>query len=163
MSGGSIVGINKKVYKEKYLYNKRIMGIDFGLERIGIAISDKLHIAISTEPTLHYSNPNFWKDLIKLILEKEIGGIVLGVPYTEKEEHPMKEHIEEFEKKLRLKLDKLDFSIPIEHQDENYTSRNAVNTMLEIGKKKKHRSRKGSIDAVAAGLILREWLLDNDI
>jgi len=38
---------------------KRILGIDFGLERVGIAISDELHIAIAPQPTLLYNSENF--------------------------------------------------------------------------------------------------------
>ena len=138
------------------------MGIDFGLKRVGIAISDKLHIAIATEPTLIYSDSLFWHRLQKIILEQEIGGIVLGVPYEDYEEHPMREHIEYFENNLRIELDNLNLSsILIAHQDESYTSRNAVTTMLEIGKKKKKRSQRGNIDAISAGLILQEWLANN--
>ena len=137
---------------------KRIMGIDFGLERVGIAISDKLHIAISTEPTLIYSNHNFWNELIKLILEREVGGIIIGIPYDDNEEHPMRKHIETFESKLQTELEKLNLIVFIAHQDESYSSKEAVTTMLKIGKKKKKRSQKGNIDAVSAGLILQEWL-----
>ena len=144
------------------MHNKRIMGIDFGLVRVGIAITDKLHIAISTGPTLIYTDFNFWNNIKKLILEKKIGCIVLGIPYEENEEHPMRKHIEDFERKLKLKLYELSLNIPIEHQDESYTSRDAVNTMFEIGKKKKQRSRKGNTDAIAAGLILKEWLSVNE-
>jgi len=138
------------------------MSIDFGLERVGIAITDKLHIAISTIPTLIYSSPYFWNDLKKIILEREIGGIVLGIPYDEGEDHPMRKHIETFENRLRLELDMLNLYILIEHQDESYSSQNAVNIMLKIGKKKKKRSQKGNIDAISAGLILQEWLANNE-
>ena len=143
----------------EYIQNKRIMGIDFGLKRVGIAVSDKLHIAISLLPTLIYSSPNFWNDLIKILLEKKIGCIVLGVPFEENEEnHPLQKHINDFENKLQIELDKLGLKILIVHQDESYSSRNAVSTMLEIGTKKKKRSKKGSIDAVSAGLILQRWI-----
>lgn len=144
------------------MLGKRIMGIDFGLVRVGIAISDKLHIAISTEPTLIYTDSNFWNKIKKIILEQEIGCIVLGTPYNENEEHLMRKHIEEFEHKLQSELETLKLNIPIKYQNESYTSRNAVNTMLEIGKRKKQRSKKGNIDAIAAGLILKQWLEDNN-
>ena len=138
------------------------MGIDFGLKRVGIAVSDELHIAISTEPTLIYSSLHFWDNLKKIILEKQIGGIILGVPFEKHEEHLMREHIENFEKRLLSEMDKLGLEISIEHQDESYSSKEAVYTMLEIGKKKKKRSIKGNIDAISAGLILRKWLDSNE-
>ncbi|MCL2039367.1 MAG: Holliday junction resolvase RuvX [Bacteroidetes bacterium] len=134
------------------------MGIDFGLKNVGVAVSDELHIAISPEPTLIYTSPNFWAILKKIILEKEVATIVLGVPYDENEEHEMRKHIELFECRLRLLLNTVDSPISIEHQDESYTSKNAVITMLEIGKKKKNRSKKENIDAISAALILKDWL-----
>ncbi len=138
------------------------MGIDFGLKNVGIAVSDELHIAISPEPTLIYTSNSFWSALKKIIIEREVAIIVLGVPYSENEEHQMREHIEHFECKLRLLLDTLDTAILITHQDESYSSKKAVTTMLEIGKKKKKRSKEGNIDAISAALILKEWLEANE-
>ena len=137
---------------------KRILAIDFGLERVGIAISDELHIAITPHPTLLYNNPNFWQQLINIIKSNNIGSVVIGVPYEENEEHPLCQHIEKFQTILQNFFNDEKINIPIYHQDESFTSIEAMNVMIEIGKKKKQRAKKGNKDKVAAVLILRNFM-----
>lgn len=79
---------------------KRIIAIDFGTARVGVAMSDELHIAIRTLPTLLYTKPDFWIRLLSIIKSNDVGCVVLGVPYEENEEHPMRLPIENFESKL---------------------------------------------------------------
>jgi putative Holliday junction resolvase len=83
---------------------------------------------------------------------------VIGVPYTENEEHPLRQHIEKFQTTLNNLLDSENISLPIHYQDESFTSIDAVNVMIEIGKKKKQRAKKGNKDGVAAALILRDFM-----
>lgn len=137
---------------------KRIIAIDFGTARVGVAMSDELHIAIRTLPTLLYTKPDFWIRLLSIIKSNDVGCVVLGVPYEENEEHPMRLPIENFESKLTQWLNTENIAIPIMHQDEAYSSKNAVTTMMEIGTKKKKRTTKGIVDGFAAAIILRDYI-----
>lgn len=135
------------------IQNQRLLGIDFGLARVGTAVTDALHISITPKEVLLYQATDFWKKLIKLIEFERIGGIVIGIPYEENEEHILRNHIENFIQELSDKT-----SIQIFRQDESFSSVQAVNVMLEIGKKKKQRSKKGTKDSVAAAIILQNFL-----
>ena len=133
--------------------NKRLLAIDFGLARVGIAISDELHISIMPKETLLFQKPDFWERLIKIVKNERIGCIIIGIPYDENEEHNMREPIEAFSSDLASKI-----NIPFFYQDESFSSRQAVDIMLENGKKKKKRSQKGTTDGVAAAIILQSFL-----
>jgi len=133
--------------------NKRLLGIDFGLARVGLAITDELHISIMPKETLLFQKSDFWIRLIKIIENERIGAIVIGIPYDENEEHEMRDYIEKFTSDLANKI-----SIPFFFQDESFSSRQAVSIMLENGKKKKNRTQKGATDRVAAAIILQNFL-----
>jgi len=135
------------------LKNKRIAAIDFGLARVGIAITDELHISITPKITLLYQKIDFWEKLMDLFKKEKIGGIVVGIPFEQNNEYSLKEEIDTFVNRLNKKT-----NIPIFFQDESYTSVKAVDTMLEIGKKKKKRTEKGMKDRIAAAIILKDFL-----
>jgi putative Holliday junction resolvase len=140
------------------LQNKRLLAVDFGLARVGLAVCDSLHIAITPKTTLLYQNEDFWNNFIDVLRTEDIKGIVVGVPYEPNEEHPMREHIDAFLAKLQTQLNTNNFILPIFLQDESYTSREAVNVMFTSGRKKKYRSTRGNTDKIAAALILRDFL-----
>jgi len=133
--------------------NKRLLGIDFGLARVGIAVADELHISITPKETLLFQKSDFWENLLKIIEVERIGIIVVGIPYSENEEHEMREPIENFISELNSKID-----IPIFYQDETFSSRQAVNIMITNGKRKKQRATKGTTDKIAAAVILQDFL-----
>ena len=60
---------------------KRLLGIDFGKKRIGLAFSDEFHITIRPIETLLYQEPDFWNRFFAIIEKENIGAIVIGVPY----------------------------------------------------------------------------------
>jgi len=80
------------------------------------------------------------------------------VPYDDDEEHPLRKHIERFLIILKNNLKKQHINIPIHLYDESFSSIEAAELMINIGKKKKLRSKKGIKDGVAAGLILRNYM-----
>jgi putative Holliday junction resolvase len=137
---------------------KKILAVDFGLARVGVAVTDELHISIAPKETLLYQKPDFWKRLIALLMSERIGGIVVGTPYFDDEEHDMRRPIEGFVAMLKEQLALSNLSIPITFQDESYSSVYAANVMIEIGKKKKKRTTKGIKDGVAAAIILQGYL-----
>jgi RNase H-fold protein (predicted Holliday junction resolvase) len=134
--------------------------------RVGLAVADELHISITPQKTLLFQKTDFWEKLMKILIEEKIGGIVVGVPYdyceeyeNNYEEHDMRDSIENFISELRSRIE-LDSrtNISIFRQDESFSSVQAVNVMLEIGKKKKKRTEKGIKDGVAAAIILQNFI-----
>ena len=132
----------------------RIMGIDHGAVRIGIAISDPMHII--ARPYKVLNNNNELLDNIKRIIKKEeIGKIVLGLPLNLKGEDTQKTiEIRDFAEKLNKCI-----SIPVILWDERYTTVEATEALQEMGYNV-HES-KDVIDKVAASLILRSYLENN--
>lgn len=144
------------------LTNKRLMGIDFGTTRVGIAVCDSLHISITPQKTLLYQNNLFWCKLLDIIKYENIGGIVVGTPFEDNEEHAMRLPINNFIVELKKNLLTADKNVPIFTQDESFTSINAAKILLDNGTRKKKRSTKGTKDRVAAALILKFFLEDNN-
>jgi putative Holliday junction resolvase len=136
------------------LKNKRLAGIDYGLARVGIAVTDELHISITPKAVLLRQENDFWLKLKELLEVEKIAGIVVGMPFYENNsESKIVNEINSFAEKLKKIVD-----IPIFFQDESYSSIQAVETMLQIGKKKKKRAEKGAKDKIAAAIILQNFL-----
>lgn len=143
----------KNLIKEA-INRKRICALDVGRKRIGVAIVDELHIAISTRETI-LTTEKIWFDSIMNILHTEnIGVVVLGFPVrSDGADLPIHNKILKLEKRIKSTL-----NIPIFFQDESFTSKRAVQTMVEVGKKKKDRRVKENVDAFAAATILKDFL-----
>lgn len=131
----------------------RILGIDFGDVRIGIAISDKQAFLAGETFTLRETNFEKAVDkLCDLILERNIAEVALGFPKN------MDGTIGERGEKSRLLASLLEdrTGVPVQLWDERRTSVDAHRILRESGKKTK--SHKGTVDAVAATLILEGYL-----
>lgn len=138
--------------------NKRVLGIDFGLKRVGLAVTDELHISIRPIDTLIYTEPNFWTKFNSIIDAERIGAIVIGVPYrNDDKNNKLIQGIDVFINTVKEKFD-----IEIIKFDEYMSSKKASMAMIEIGKKKKNRAEKGSLDKVAAAVILRDYLNETE-
>lgn len=131
----------------------RILAIDYGLKRCGIAVSD---------PQQMIATPLDWvptKDLLMFILDyctqNEVETIVLGYPLGLNGEptHATK-GVEGFAKVLKHRLPR----IPLVFNDEQFSSKRAVEEMVKSGMKKKQRSEKGNVDAMSAALILKDFI-----
>ncbi len=131
----------------------RIMAIDFGEKRIGIALSDPLLIFAYPYITLN-NDTNLYKNFDKIILEKNINKIVLGLPSSSKTSSAkLAEKIKIFQEELKKK-----FKIEIILWDEEYTSVIAERRIIESVARKKKRKDKSLIDQNAAAVILQEYL-----
>lgn len=132
---------------------QRILGIDYGTRRIGLAISDPLRIIAQSLETIENNNECY--SIIKKIIEREyIALIVVGMPLNLKGERAQKSlEVEEFIRNLRahIKIDIVDW-------DERFTSTMAQRSLLQFGVKKKQRSEKGRIDSMAAAIMLQSYL-----
>lgn len=138
----------------------RILGIDYGETRVGIAITDELGITAQGLETISY-NGNDKQLLLKIdeIIEKynNIGTIVVGMPFhMNGDKSTRAEKTEKFIHKLKCKYNK----IKIDYIDERLTTVQAHKTMndLNINKKKK----RGLVDTISAVYILESYMNRKD-
>ncbi|MES2004463.1 MAG: Holliday junction resolvase RuvX [Bacteroidota bacterium] len=134
----------------------RILCIDYGGKRTGIAVTDPLQIIATSLTTIET------KELIpflkKYFLSEPVELILIGEPLN-LDDTPT--HATPLVKAAIIKLKKEFPAIPIQTVDERYTSKLASRAMVEMGMKKKDRRVKGNIDQIAATIMLQEYLLHN--
>ena len=131
----------------------RIVGIDFGLKRTGLAVADPLRMFARILGT--YSPEESLVVLEQLDKTEGIDLLVLGWPLTpEGDEGAAVDRVRVYERRLRKALP----NVPLERWDERNTSIEARELMIEAGVRKKRRSEKGRVDAEAAAVILQSYL-----
>ena len=135
--------------------NMRIMSIDYGDTRVGIAITDALGITAQGLETIQRNNSDkiVLKRLEEIIKEYKVGTIVVGMPYNLKGEKTVRaEKTEKFIHKLKCKFN----TINIENVDERLTTVEAHKTMnmLNINKHKK----RDIVDTISAVYILENFI-----
>jgi putative Holliday junction resolvase len=131
----------------------RIIGIDYGLKRIGLAVTDPLQIFASPLITVGPGEfDNFIKDYIKT---EEVDAFVIGYP-VQMNNQPSASvtYINPFIKKLKKTYPE----IHIHLADERFTSQMAFRTMIDGGVKKKDRKDKSMIDKISASITLQSFL-----
>ena len=131
----------------------RIIALDFGKQRTGIAVTDELQLIASGLTTVNT------KDLLQYLKDysakENIAVIVVGEPKRwDNAPSESEVSIQVFLKKLKTYFP----LIPIDRQDERFTSKVAFQTMVESGLKKKQRQNKELIDEISATLILQSYL-----
>jgi putative Holliday junction resolvase len=133
--------------------HKRVLGIDFGSRRIGVAISDPLRL-IARSLTVVQNSPAAVDEIRRITEEYDVDTIAVGLPLNLKGESGMKAaEVEEFIVALRQAI-----SCTIVTVDERFTSSIAAATLRTMGTKKSSRKVKGTIDAMAAALIAQSYL-----
>lgn len=134
----------------------RILAIDYGSKRVGLALSDPLRIIASGAGTLENDN-TLLERIVALIGSNDVRLVLIGMPYAPDGGKGEKaREIEEFTERLRERL-----SVPVQSWDESYSSVNAREAMRQAGMKKKQRQEKGRIDEMAARLLLQEFMERN--
>ena len=136
----------------------RILSIDFGSKRCGIAVTDESQIIASGLNTVITENLiDFLKDYFK---NEEVELVVVGLPKNMK-------NVESLIEPLILKYIKIindNFPLlSIERFDERFTSKIAFQAMIDGGLKKKKRKNKETIDMVSATIILQDYLRSRKI
>ncbi len=131
----------------------RILAIDYGKKRTGIAVTDELQIiasGLTTVPT------DELLDFLKKYVESEaVERILVGEPRQMNNKVSASEAlIQPFLKKLVEALPE----IPYERVDERFTSKMAFQTMIDSGLKKKQRQNKALVDEISATIILQSYL-----
>lgn len=131
----------------------RILCIDFGGKRTGIAVTDPLKIiatglcTVETQKLLPFLKEYFSREAVELVLV----GMPTNWDDTATHATPMvQQFIRAFQKAFP--------NIPVQEVDERYTSKLAAQAMLQMGLKKKQRQNKALVDEIAATIMLQEYL-----
>lgn len=131
----------------------RILCIDYGAKRTGLAVTDPLQIiasaltTVETKELVPYLKKYFQQEAVELLL--------IGEPknWDDSDTHatPL---VAAFIKRLQKEFP----DMPVKKVDERYTSKMAKDAMLDMGMKKKDRRVKGNVDQIAATIMLQEYL-----
>ncbi len=131
----------------------RILGLDYGTRRIGVAVSDPLKI-IATGVTTLENSPRLIDELRAIVRRYEPVRIVLGLPINLKGERGQKAiEAEAFARTLEEQL-----HLEVVLVDERFTSQQAHETLRTMGVGRQKRRSKETIDRMAAALILQSYL-----
>lgn len=131
----------------------RIISIDYGLKRTGLAVTDPLQIIATGLTTIEsHQLLSFLKDYFS---KEQVELIIIGEP---KNWDDSDTHATPLVEKCIKELQKNFPSIPVKKVDERFTSKMAKDSMLEMGLKKKQRRNKSLVDEIAATILLQEYL-----
>jgi len=134
----------------------RVLAIDYGRKRCGVAVTDILKISANGLPTVE--TPRLMQFLKNYIAKENVERIIIGEPRQPNgEPSDSMRYITPFLGRLRKEIP----AIPIEMVDERFTSVIAHREMIAAGFKKSDRQRKGLADEMSAVLILTQWLQSN--
>ncbi len=131
----------------------RILCIDYGLKRTGLAVTDPLQLIATALTTVE--SPRLINYLRDYLSKEEVELILIGEPknWDDSDTHasmPVREIIK--------RLQKVFPKIPVQTIDERFTSKLASRAMIDMGMKKKQRQVKGIVDQVAATIMLQDFL-----
>jgi putative pre-16S rRNA nuclease len=134
----------------------RILAIDYGSKRTGLAVTDPLKIIASALSTVDSKGLiSFLKDYFA---KEQVELIIIGEP---KNWDNTDTHATPLVEKIINDLKKNFPGIPIQKVDERFTSKMASSAMIEMGLKKKKRQDKALVDQIAATIMLQEYLITN--
>ena len=131
----------------------RIVAIDYGTKRVGLATTDPLQIIASALDTVHS------KDVLQFLKSYDqlegVESFVLGMPKKiDGTDTNATQHVRQFHKQLKVRFPEK----PVYLHDERFTSKMALDAMIAGGFKKKDRREKGNIDKISATIILQSYL-----
>lgn len=131
----------------------RLLAIDYGVKRTGIAVTDELQIIASGLTTVET------KDLIVFLKDyisnEQVDKFIVGLPkQMDNTASESEVHIQKFLEKLAVEIPE----ITVERFDERFTSKMAFQTMIDSGLSKKQRRNKALVDEISATLILQSYM-----
>jgi putative Holliday junction resolvase len=135
----------------------RLLAIDFGTKRIGLAETDPLQIIASALDVVE--NKKIFEYLDDYFRREQVDEIIVGEP---KQMDDTASESEKYIKPFIEKLNKKYPNIPVVRFDERYTSKMAFQTMIDSGIGKKARRNKGLIDKISATIILQSYMESKD-
>ena len=131
----------------------RILALDYGTKRTGIAVTDEMQIIASGLTTV--DTRDLMKFLESYFVSENVELVLVGEPKQMDNSASQSEvAISEFIKKFTLKFPVM----PLKRVDERFTSKMAVKTMIDSGLKKKKRQNKALVDEISATIILQSYL-----
>lgn len=131
----------------------RILALDYGSKRTGVAITDEMKLIASGLTTVATSE--LMDFLKKYNASEKVELVLVGEPKQKDGTHSsIEEEIQKFLKKFSKVFPDLD----VKRVDERYTSKMAFQTMIDSGLKKKQRKNKALVDEISATIILQEYL-----
>jgi putative holliday junction resolvase len=131
----------------------RILAIDYGRKRVGLAVTDPLQMIANKLTTV--SAHSIFDFLVEYFSREKVDCVIIGYPKTLMDKPSesilyINPFIKQFEKRFP--------SVKLELVDERFTSKIAFQTMIDAGLGKKQRQNKGLVDAVSATIILQSYL-----
>lgn len=133
----------------------RILALDYGTKRTGIAVTDELKMIASGLTTVQ--TPELIEFLEDYFKNEKVERVLVGEPKQMDDTPSQSEvHIQEFLKKFSEKFPEM----PLERVDERFTSKMAMQSMIDGGLKKKKRRNKALVDEISATIILQTWLYE---
>ena len=131
----------------------RIMAIDYGLKRVGIAVTDPLQIIATPLTTI--ATPTLFLFLKDYLQKESVVSFVMGMPKgLNGQPSTMSRVVEEISAQLKAVFPTQSFY----YQDERFTSKLAIQGLYQAGYSKKDRAHKSNIDKVSAAIILQSFL-----
>ena len=136
----------------------RVLAIDYGNKRVGIAVTDPLKLIATPLDTVHAKDIlNFLKAYTQ---KEEVEAMVVGMPKTlGNNPTDVTSAVVGFVRKLKKELP----AIPVFTVDERFTSKMAFQAMIDGGLKKKDRRNKETVDKVSATIILQSYLTQHNL
>lgn len=132
---------------------KRLVGIDYGRKRVGLAVSDPLGIFASPLETI--PSAKIIDYLKEYTLKNEVAGFIVGKPMNlDNRPAECMKYLEPFLKHLSRTFP----DIPVIMEDERFTSVLAMQSMIDGGMKKKDRQDKSNVDKISAAIILQSYM-----
>lgn len=134
----------------------RLLAIDYGLKRTGIAVSDPLRIIATALDTI--DSPKVLEFLNRYLKAEQVDVFIVGMPKTLKnEDSDIAPIVRQFVEQLKQQFpDK-----PVHLADERFTSRIAQQAMIMGGMKKKDRQVKANVDKISATILLQDFMSAN--
>lgn len=131
----------------------RILAIDYGRKRTGIAVTDELQLIANGLTTVPSHELMTW--LKSYVVREKVEGFVVGEPrQMNNEPSESLKFIVPFVNRLKKEFP----DIPVDMADERFSSKMAFQTMIDAGLKKKDRQRKDLVDTISATIILQTYL-----
>ncbi len=131
----------------------RILAIDYGQKRVGLAVTDELQIFATGLQTVHAKD--IFQFLADYVAKEPVDVFVVGEP---RQLNNAASDAQRFTEPFVKKLAKQFPQIPVERIDERFTSLLAQRTILEAGMKKKDRQNKALVDKVSATIMLQSYM-----
>lgn len=131
----------------------RILAIDYGIKRTGIAVTDEMQLIASGLTTIE--TPNLFNFLTTYFTTEKVEKVIIGEP---KQMNGLPSESAIYIEQFILEFEKKYPTIPLHKVDERFTSKLAFKTMIDSGLNKKQRQNKALIDEIAATILLQDYI-----